>query len=98
MGRAWFGYSGGTMILLKDEKIQKVFPADVSPVGSVRTIGGQGHHVWIGGDSGLAFFDGNRFRRIDPAEPEAFGAVMGIEETPDGSLWLAESKGVIQVP
>jgi hypothetical protein len=23
---------------------------------------------------------------------------MGVEEAPDGSLWLAESKGVIQVP
>jgi ligand-binding sensor domain-containing protein len=27
MGRAWFGYEGGTIILLKDEKIQRVFPA-----------------------------------------------------------------------
>jgi signal transduction histidine kinase len=43
-------------------------------------------------------FDGNRFRRIIPADTETFGFVMGVEETPDGSLWLAGSRGVIQVP
>ena len=98
MGRAWFGYEGGTIIVLKDEKIQRVFPADDSPVGSVTAIEGRGRHIWVGGELGLAFFDGNRFRRIIPADAETFGSVLGVEETPDGSLWLAESRGVIQVP
>jgi len=98
MGRAWFGYTGGTMIVLDQGKIQRVFPADASPVGSVRAIGGRGRDIWIGGNAGLAFFDGNRFRQIEPADAEAFGPVMGIKQTTDGSLWLAESRGVIQVP
>ena len=97
MGRAWFGYEGGTIMLLKDESIQRVFPADESPVGGVGAINGRGRHTWVGGELGLAFFDGNRFRRIIPADAEAFGSVMRVEETPDGSLWLAESRGVIQV-
>ena len=46
----------------------------------------------------MAFFDGNRFRRIIPADAETFGSVLGLEETSNGSLWLAESRGVIQVP
>lgn len=98
MGRAWFAYVGGTIILVKDEKIQKVFRPSDSPVGTPRAITGRGRHTWVGGDLGLAFFDGNRFRRIIPADAEAFGVVMGVEETPDGSLWLAESRGVIRVP
>ena len=98
MGRAWFGYEGGTIILLKDENIQRVFPADDSPVGSVRAINGRGRHIWVGGELGLAFFDGNRFRRIVPADAETFGSVMGVEETSDGSLWLAESGVVIRDP
>lgn len=93
MGRAWFGYDGGTIIILDQGKVQKVFPADASPVGSVKAIGGRGRHIWVGGELGLALFDGNRFRRIDPADAEALGLVMGVEETPDGSLWLAESRG-----
>jgi signal transduction histidine kinase/ligand-binding sensor domain-containing protein len=98
MGRAWFGYEGGTIILLKDENIQRVFlPAD-SHVGGVIAINGRGRHTWVGGELGLAFFDGNRFRRVVPADAETFGSVMGVEEAPNGSLWLAESRGVIQVP
>ena len=98
MGHAWFGYAGGTIIVLDHEKIQRVFPADASPVGSVRAIRGRARHIWVGGDMGLAFFDGNRFQRICPIDAEAFDSVMGVEETPDGSLWLAESRGVIHVP
>jgi len=98
MGRAWFGYEGGTMVILDQERIQRVFPADASPVGSVRAINGRGRHIWVGGSLGLAFFDGNGFRKVAPADAETFGSVMGIEEAPDGSLWLAESSGVIHIP
>ena len=97
MGRAWFGFEGGTTILLKDENIQREFPADESPVGGVRAISGRGRHTWVGGELGVAFFDGNRFQRIVPADAGTFGFVLGVEETSDGSLWLAESRGVIQV-
>jgi ligand-binding sensor domain-containing protein len=97
MGRAWFGYEGGTIILLKDEKIQRVFSADESPVGSVSAIEGRGRHIWVGGELGLAFFDGNRFRRIIPADAETFGSVRGVEESSNGSLWLADSRGVIEI-
>jgi PAS domain S-box-containing protein len=98
MGRAWFGFEGGTIILLKDENIQRNFPADESPVGGVRAISGRGRHMWVGGELGVAFFAGNRLRRIIPADAETFGSVTGVEETSDGSLWLAERRGVIQVP
>lgn len=97
MGRVWFGYGGGTIIILDHEEIQKVFRAEDSVVGSVKAIGGRGRHTWVGGELGLAFFDGNRLRRITPADAEAFGSVLGVEETSDDSLWLAESRGVVQV-
>jgi PAS domain S-box-containing protein len=97
MGRAWFGYEGGTIILLKDESIQRVFSADKSPVGSVTAINGRGQHTWVGGELGLAFFDGIRFRRIVPADAETFGSVLGVQETSNGSLWLAESRKVIEI-
>jgi signal transduction histidine kinase/streptogramin lyase len=98
MGRAWFGYSGGTIVVLDQEKIQQVFHPEDSLVGSVRAIGGRGRHTWVGGDLGLTFFDEIRFRRIIPADAEAFGPVLGMGETADGSLWLAESRGVIDIP
>jgi signal transduction histidine kinase/ligand-binding sensor domain-containing protein len=98
MGRAWFGFEEGTIIILNNETIQKVFASADSPVGSVRAINGLGHHTWVGGESGMAFFDGNRFQKIIPVDADAFGSISGIEETNDGTLWLAESRGVIRVP
>jgi PAS domain S-box-containing protein len=97
MGRAWFGYEGGTIIILEHENIQKVLPADVSPVGNVDAINGRGRHIWVGGELGLAFFDGNRLRRVAPADAETFGPVMGVEEASNGSLWLGKSRGVIEI-
>ncbi len=97
MGRAWFGYDGGTIILLKDENIQRVFSADESPVGSVRAINGRGHHIWVSGELGLAFFDGKGFRRIVPVDAETFGFVKGVEEASNGSVWLAERRGIIEI-
>jgi ligand-binding sensor domain-containing protein len=88
---------GGTIILLKDGNIQRVFPGDESPVGDVRAIDGQGRHIWVGGELGLAYFDGNHFRRIGPADAETFKSVMGVKETSNGSLWLAEARGVIEI-
>ncbi len=98
MGRAWFGYADGTIIIVDQGKIQRVFPANDSPVGGIGAIKGRGQHLWVGGESGLAFFDGNRFRRIIPADAETFASVGGVEETPNGSLWLAESRGAIEIP
>jgi PAS domain S-box-containing protein len=97
-GRVWFGYEGGTIILVKDENIERVFAADDAQVGNVSAITGRGRHIWVGGELGLAFFDGNRFRPIVPADAETFGSVMGVEEASDSSLWLAVRQGVIQVP
>jgi signal transduction histidine kinase/streptogramin lyase len=98
MGRAWFGYLEGTIIVLNQGKIQKVFLPKDSPIGTVTAIGGRGHHTWLGGEMGLAFFDGNRLRRISPADAETFDSVLGAEETASGSLWLAEQRGVIEIP
>jgi signal transduction histidine kinase len=97
MGRVWFGYGDGTIILLDEGRIQTIFSAADSPVGSVNTINGRGHHVWVGGTLGLVFFDRDRFRPIISADAKGFGSVMAIEESHDGTLWFAENRGVIQI-
>jgi signal transduction histidine kinase/ligand-binding sensor domain-containing protein len=98
MGRAWFGFLDGTIIILEHGNIQKVNLPNDSPLGTVTAIGGRGHHVWVGGEMGLAFFDGKRLRRIIPADAGTFDSVLGVEEASGGSLWLAEKRGVIEIP
>jgi signal transduction histidine kinase/ligand-binding sensor domain-containing protein len=97
-GRAWFGYMDGTIILVQDRNVMRVFPSEGSPVGGVKGISGRGRHIWIGGELGLAYFNESHFLPVIPTDAGGFGFVWGITETSDGSLWLAESRGVIQVP
>src|SRR5207248_5109834 len=43
------------------------------------------------------FFDGRRLRIVATADAAGFGAISGIEETSDGSLWLREQRGVVYI-
>ena len=97
LGRLWFGYEGGSIIELETKSGHTLLLRHNSQAGTVRTIKGRDQHIWIGGDSGLVFSDGSRFQKITPSDSLTFGSVSGIEETSDGSLWLAESRGVIHI-
>jgi signal transduction histidine kinase/ligand-binding sensor domain-containing protein len=97
LGRVWFGYDDGTIIYLSGGKIQTVSAGEGSPVGHVRGIRGRNRQVWVCGESGLAFFDGRRLRIVATADAAGFGAISGIEETSDGSLWLREQRGVVYI-
>ena len=97
MGRVWFGYDGGTIVAIENGSLHTISTGDESPVGSIYAIGGRGQHLWVGGESGLAFFDGNCFRKVAPVDASTFDSVWGIEETSDGSLWLVERRGVIHI-
>lgn len=96
-GRVWFGYSDGTVLMIDAKRrIPSIFEKG-SEVGTVRAIQGLDQDIWVGGDFGLALFDGQRFRKLTPADSPAFGSISGIQQTADGSLWLAESRGVIHI-
>ncbi len=66
-------------------------------VGDVSTIAGRNGRVWIGGDDGIAMFDGQRFVPLAPAQGEAFSGISAIVPTGDG-IWIGERRGVIHVP
>lgn len=98
MGRAWFGFDGGgSLVTVANRKLNIVAASGKSPVGGlVTSIQGRGQHIWIGGAK-LVYFDGNNFHELVPFDGDSF-KVWGIQETPDGSLWLAENRGVVHIP
>ena len=96
-GRVWLGFQDGTVILLKDGKVKRRWPASDSPGGHVvASISGRGNHIWVGGDK-LAYFDGHSFYEVGSADGLPF-KVWAMEEISDGSLWLCESRGVVHIP
>ncbi|HEV2731442.1 MAG TPA: two-component regulator propeller domain-containing protein, partial [Terriglobales bacterium] len=97
-GRAWFGYVDGRIALL-DGNIVRVFsPQDGLQVGVVKAIHEHGQHIWIGGEQGLALFDGSRFRTLTADGGPALSGISGIMETASGDLWLNAAPGIIHIP
>jgi PAS domain S-box-containing protein len=97
-GREWLGYTSGHVCVLAGEKGTLYSQNDGLDVGRIKVIRGLGQHIWVGGERGLMFFNEGRFRRVAVASGEQFGAVSGIVETTDGSLWLNEMTGIIEIP
>ena len=95
LGRAWFGYHGGEIIVLDNGIIHLISPK--GSLENVSAINGRGQHIWAGGDFGLAFFDLSGFRQVTTVDASTLGGVWGIEEARDGGLWLGHSRGVIHI-
>ncbi len=96
--RVWLGSDAGEVYVLDGEHVTAYSQNDGLDVGRVKVIRGRGQHVWVGGELGLMFFSGGRFRRVTVAAGEQFGTVSGIIETVDGGLWLNEMRGIVQIP
>jgi signal transduction histidine kinase/ligand-binding sensor domain-containing protein len=94
MGRVWFGYQEGTIIVVDGGNIQLI-----SSFSNVESINGRGHHIWVGGGFGLAFYDGSRFQKVIPADAAAFEAVtvFAIQEDREGGLWFGLYPNVVHI-
>jgi signal transduction histidine kinase/ligand-binding sensor domain-containing protein len=96
-GRVWLGFQDGTIILFEDGKVKQNWSGRESPVGHVvASINGRGRHIWLGGDK-LAYFDGQSFYEVAPADGLPF-KIWAVQEIQDGSLWLCENRGVVHIP
>jgi signal transduction histidine kinase/ligand-binding sensor domain-containing protein len=96
-GRIWFGYTEGRMAVLDGSSVQVFFDQDGPPVGNVTAIYGKRSRLWAGGEFGLAFFDGKRFRAITLDSRLPLQKITGIIETAGGDLWLNASVGIVHV-
>jgi len=97
-GRIWLGYRENRAYLLSGSEVRSFTHSDGIEIGRIRAIRGRGPHFWFGGELGLALFHEGRFRTVACEGSEPFGTVSGIVETSDGSLWLNEMRGVVNIP
>ena len=95
-GTVWLAFLDQTVVQIDDRPIRVFGAQDGVQVGKVRCIQGRDARVWIGGDNGVAWFDGSRFRKLTPAKGSLHN-VFGIVETDEG-LWFSENRGIIYVP
>jgi signal transduction histidine kinase/ligand-binding sensor domain-containing protein len=96
-GRLWFGYTNNRIAALDGGKLQTFTATEGVNVGNVTALYGRGARVWAGGEFGLAFLNGSRFKPILAQAAQHFFGVSGIVETADGDLWLIGAAGIVHV-
>ncbi|MEO8523735.1 MAG: two-component regulator propeller domain-containing protein [Caldimonas sp.] len=95
--RVWFGYMKGEVAVLDGDSVRTFSGPSRLSVGHVTAIYGKRGSVWVGGELGLAVFDGSGFRDVKPQDGPAFTNVTGVVETADGDVWLNTSAGIVRI-
>ena len=96
-GRTWLGYDDGQVFLLTREEVRKYSRQDGLDIGRIRVIRGHGAQMFFGGELGLAVLEDGRFTTLHTPEDRPLGAVTGIVEAADGTLWLNEQHGIVRI-
>jgi ligand-binding sensor domain-containing protein len=82
-GRIWLGYAGyaeDQIAVVDGIGVHFYSEADGLNIGNVTSIYAQRSTIWVGGDDGVAFFDGERFRSVR-SETIRLEGITGIVET-----------------
>ncbi|MFB9240654.1 hypothetical protein IV454_25825 [Massilia antarctica] len=93
-GQLWLGYVGNRIALREQGKFRLLGAAEGLQVGVVFQVVRHEGQTWIGGDSGVAYFDGKRFHPLLGVDGEKFMGVSGIVASASGQLWLNGSEGI----
>ena len=112
-GALWLGYTRNRVVRLDSNAAVTYSQQAGLDLGAVMALSGRRGSVWVGGERGLARFDGHAFRAVlghaldqalDPATGAAsdargrrFTNVLGIVETATGDLWLSTGEGVVHI-
>ncbi|SDG19348.1 MULTISPECIES: triple tyrosine motif-containing protein [unclassified Duganella] len=96
-GRLWFGYTGNSMAMLQQGKLQQFSAADGLKIGNALAMVSRRGTLWVGGDQGLARFHNGRFVALNDSDGQPFAGVAGIVETAQGELWLHGQDGLLRI-
>ena len=96
-GGVWLGYVDDLVVRWQDGQVRTWSKKDGLAVGNALSILATDNHVWIGGESGLALFDGTSFRTMSVSNPDALRGLTGIVETKEGDLWLHGLAGAVLI-
>ena len=96
-GAMWFG-SFGSFAILRNGQVQKFGLKDGLDLGTVMQIVPKGTGAYLGGENGLAYFDGRRVTRIKGNDNQAFPGASGLVLASDGKLWSNTGHGLVGIP
>ena len=96
-GRLMVGYRRNRLVRIDGSAVERFGTADGLQVGNVTAIAARREHTWIGGDEGLAHFDGTRFVTLLSGSGNPFSGISGIVAPDNGDLWLNGGGGIVRL-
>ncbi|WP_296951598.1 sensor histidine kinase [uncultured Massilia sp.] len=93
-GRMWLGSTDDELRLLDKGTVRRFGRQDGLHVGTVLAILPAAQGAWVGGENGLAWFDGQRFVPVAGRGGEPFAGTSGLVFARDGTLWLNGGAGL----
>ena len=95
-GSMWVRYSGGSLFRVSGNKIEDFSNRGLN-IGDITLITPGSHGLIVGGESGIAIFDGQKFHHLRASSIPALSVVTGIAETKDGGTWIFTQAGILRV-
>jgi signal transduction histidine kinase/ligand-binding sensor domain-containing protein len=96
-GFAWFGYRDGLLVKRETERLVSWHHEDGVTIGNVTSIAFRDEQVWLGGQYGIAFSEGNRFRQLPVTDEGLLEGIHALIWDRKGNLWAHSSAGVLRI-
>jgi signal transduction histidine kinase/ligand-binding sensor domain-containing protein len=98
-GRVWLGHIGSRIQIVEPVTglVREFSVAEGLDLGNVMAMLPLEQTAWVGGELGLARFDGQRFYAVTRRGGRQLPSVSGIVATSAGDLWLCTSEGAVRI-
>lgn len=96
-GRLWIGFVDRGARRVDGEAELDFGPANGLDVGAVSAVYGRGPRVWLGGQKGLALFNGTTMKTLSLRGLADMTVITGIIETALGELWINAANGLTKI-
>jgi signal transduction histidine kinase/ligand-binding sensor domain-containing protein len=93
----WRGYSDGTVDWRGLNTGRSYGPAEGLDIGSIASLVVSGAELLVGGDRGVARWDGTRFQGLDARRVPQLQGVSGIVRANDGDVWMNTLFGIVHL-
>jgi signal transduction histidine kinase/ligand-binding sensor domain-containing protein len=95
-GQLWFAFAANRLAIFDGTRLRQYAEADGLRTGTVTALL-PGEISLVGGELGLAVFDGERFRLLRATRADVLTGITGLVRTKDGSLWINGSAGAVHI-
>jgi ligand-binding sensor domain-containing protein/signal transduction histidine kinase len=93
-GDLWIGTNGGGLVHLQPRTVQMFTKADGLPSDiAMAVLPARDGRLWVGGNCGLAVFDGRRFRTFNEKDGLTNSCVWSLAEDRQHTIWIGTYGG-----